>query len=441
MRICGEEDGDLGSRIAAAAYAAEDVIETHIVDQIRAGSTSHGENISSVDLYGGLERVIHDMDLIKRETMRAQQFDLHRISSVPPASTRQSSSKPSNITPVFDEAMVNQVLDKLTGQQSGLQIIPIVGMGGIGILKPTKDKRLEEVAEENIKEIIDRNLIIVEELRWNGKAKTLKIVNPLSRECKMASSDIWEMPLLRHVAINGLELSYPICGENDLILEDLQSLSRVMNFKCSEAVIKRIPNIKKLKIKYQMSGGEEEYHNFGLNNIGHLKELQHFSLSIGPTAILDREIYQCHLTQNLIFPHSLEKLTLCGTMLDWEECMKKIGYLPLLQYLRLYPNACFGPVWETVDGQFCSLRILKIHPCGLRYWRTEDTHFPRLELLDLINLHVLEEIPSCIGDIPTLKSIRLDGCSKSIEDSARVIKEEQLEFGNTDLQLLISGVS
>ncbi|KAL8513114.1 hypothetical protein ACS0TY_019334 [Phlomoides rotata] len=118
--------------------------------------------------------------------------------------------------------------------------------------------------------------------------------------------------------------------------------------------------------------------------------------------------------------------------------MTKIGYLPLLQYLRLYQNACCGSVWETVEGQFCSLRILKIDEChDLRYWRTEDTHFPRLELLVLQDLHVLEEIPSSIGDILTLKSIRMGGCSKSAEDSARVIKNEQLELGNTDLELLI----
>ncbi|KAL8538105.1 hypothetical protein ACS0TY_000165 [Phlomoides rotata] len=48
---------------------------------------------------------------------------------------------------------------------------------------------------------------------WN--LQTLKVDN---RYCKpiMAPSEIWEMPLLRHVIFNGLELPDPVCGENDL---------------------------------------------------------------------------------------------------------------------------------------------------------------------------------------------------------------------------------
>ncbi|GFQ02280.1 hypothetical protein PHJA_002372000 [Phtheirospermum japonicum] len=59
------KDSDaLESRIADAAYAAEDIIESHIVDRIQ----SHGENVRSIeDLYDGLQQVIHDLGLIKKE--------------------------------------------------------------------------------------------------------------------------------------------------------------------------------------------------------------------------------------------------------------------------------------------------------------------------------------------------------------------------------------
>ncbi|KAL8538161.1 hypothetical protein ACS0TY_000211 [Phlomoides rotata] len=641
-----EDDDDLGSRIAAAAYAAEDVIETHIVDQIdQARSTSNrGVHISSVDWYGGLERVIQDMDLIRNEVMEiknigAQHHDqLHTHSSVSIASVRPASKWQSNTAMAFDAVLIYDVLDKLTGQQHNLQIVSIVGMGGIEIngsnhdlsemsedeigervrkelwdrrylivmddiwsigawdcvksffpdnnngsrimittrlsnlafelstsqaiqmnfldgdkswnllckivfgeeldcpveledigkeiarscrglplsivvvgglltksnrtrahweyilqnlnsiinledgeyclqilrtrvLRPNKDKRLEEVADAYINELIDRNLILVDKLRWNGKVKVCKIHDLLrdlclreaqkerflyvlnyqrdlnipqcmnmerricthdnteekyspalesamhtrslistsgwpelvqshcfrllrvysgdncvhcglafveaifqkvnlrflsivlrlpklsrfpsswlilwnlqtlkvdNRYCTpiMAPSEIWEMPLLRHVIINGLELPDPVCGENDLItLEDLHTISSVRNFRCSNVVIKIIPNIKTLKLQYTISCGEaESYNNFGLNNFGQLPKLQSLNLFFDSTAILDGEIFQCYLMQNLSLPHSLKKLTLGGTKLNWEEYMTKIGFnIVLLSFVN-----------------------------------------------------------------------------------------------------------
>ncbi|KAL8481740.1 hypothetical protein ACS0TY_028040 [Phlomoides rotata] len=51
------------------------------------------------------------------------------------------------------------------------------------ILKPIADKRLEEVAKEYVKELIDRNLILVDKLRWNGEAKVCKIHDLLRDLC------------------------------------------------------------------------------------------------------------------------------------------------------------------------------------------------------------------------------------------------------------------
>ncbi|KAL8544350.1 hypothetical protein ACS0TY_004769 [Phlomoides rotata] len=139
------------------------------------------------------------------------------------------------------------------------------------------------------------------------------------------------------------------------------------------------------------------------------------------------------------FPQSLKKLTLCRTELNWEDLTRSIGSLPLLQFLELW-KACKGPKWETAEGGFCSLRVLKI--CNfwsyddLRYWEMDSAHFPRLEHLYLIFLTKLEDIPSCIGDIPTLKSIRVRECNKSVTDSAKRIKVEQEENGNEDLQVV-----
>ncbi|KAL7115228.1 hypothetical protein ACP275_04G171700 [Erythranthe tilingii] len=118
----------LEREIASAAYAAEDVIEFHIVDQIHSGS------ISSLDL----QTVIQDMDFVKEKVVNFKeekgglskvhrQYSMSATSSTPPITGGGKSTKMVG----FKEELI-QFLDALTGRKSSLQIIPIVGMGGIG---------------------------------------------------------------------------------------------------------------------------------------------------------------------------------------------------------------------------------------------------------------------------------------------------------------------
>ncbi|KAL7099393.1 hypothetical protein ACP275_09G082100 [Erythranthe tilingii] len=122
----------LESRIADAAHAAEDIIETRIVDQI------HGEKMSSDELYQELEKVIQDMGLIKKELMENKEKNigiiedhLHINSSTLGGSSSTSPSKRRDAVVGLDD-LLNEVMDKLTGEPSNRRILPIVGMGGIG---------------------------------------------------------------------------------------------------------------------------------------------------------------------------------------------------------------------------------------------------------------------------------------------------------------------
>ncbi|XP_047961741.1 putative late blight resistance protein homolog R1B-16 [Salvia hispanica] len=251
--------------------------------------------------------------------------------------------------------------------------------------------------------------------------------------------DIWKVPQLRHVKfINRVDndcafyVPVPLSDEEDMVMENLQSLYIVSDLKFCAGVLKRIPNIKKLKLCYQKNyrkGGEDEEDDYQLYNICCLCKLESLSL------MSSREYIQW--VREVSFPCSLRKLTLVDTYLPWEDMKTKIGPLPLLQVLKLKWRAFIGSKWETFEDQFSNLKFLLIEECDVEWWITDNTHFPRLEHLHLGHIKRLREIPSCIGDIPTLHSIMVEDCSDSVVASAQTIKEEQEELGLQDLQIHI----
>ncbi|KAG8362964.1 hypothetical protein BUALT_BualtUnG0018400 [Buddleja alternifolia] len=272
-------------------------------------------------------------------------------------------------------------------------------------------------------------------LLWNLQTLVINklVFNKCRRKPAFALSEIWMMPHLRHVELRRFYILDPPSDEKDkpvFVLRNLHTLLEVLNFKCGEDVVKRIPNIKKLRLFYnRLDEGLREYR---LNNLGSLHKLESlscvFDFSGMPTL--------SYLVQNLTFPHSLKKLTLMGIFLDWEEMSSKVGSLPLLQVLKLKDNSCKGPEWKPVEGQFCSLRYLLIDNCDdLEYWTADNINFPLLEQLVLRHLGKLKEVPLGIGDIPTLRSIELHACRDSVIISAKEIADQQDEFGNMDLQV------
>ncbi|KAL6568264.1 hypothetical protein OROHE_003948 [Orobanche hederae] len=213
-----------------------------------------------------------------------------------------------------------------------------------------------------------------------------------------APTEIWRMRQLKHLEFitglpnKGMHLPAPppsSSGVDDVvIMEDLHTLKGVINLYLNEEVVRRIPNVKKL--------------------------------------VMTR------------FPESLKKLRLFGSVsLKLEDILGKIGCLPLLQKLVLIRGFFGTRKWETEEGQFPSLRILELDNCGyLEKWMVSDSsHFPRLQEVRLYWLKQLEEIPSEIGDIPTMKSIKLRYCDAPLVASAEKIVEEREELYGDQLEL------
>ncbi|GER53527.1 disease resistance protein [Striga asiatica] len=245
--------------------------------------------------------------------------------------------------------------------------------------------------------------------------------------------DIWKMPLIRHVEFTKLDLVDPseTDGEDGFVsvLENLQTLRTVRNFKCTEEVVRRIPNVRKLGLLYEEL---EDLSFCCLNNIRRLNKLESFACSF-----FRKRPCRSYLVQNLIFPCSLIKLTLQGTELRWEDmALTTIGTLPYLQVLKLKFLSFVGFEWVTVEGQFRSLEYLLIDSCDdLKSWKTDSTHFPQLKHIVLRSLSKLKEIPLSIGDITTLESIELEYCSESAVFSAKDLVEEQVGLGNEGLRV------
>ncbi|XP_057802830.1 putative late blight resistance protein homolog R1B-16 [Salvia miltiorrhiza] len=221
--------------------------------------------------------------------------------------------------------------------------------------------------------------------------------------------EIWRLRQLRHlIAFSFQPLPYPE-GENNP-LDNLQELSLATDLVCSKRMVEMIPHIKKLGICYSKEKFDLDA-RYCLNNLKYLCWLEKLKLEMhGDFSCIEPESDMRadggFSFRGLNFPLQLRRLTLSGWMLSWSD-VTIIGSLPNLQVLKLRNYACKGQHWETIEGEFRELRYLLIDGSYLVEWTTESSHFPKLECLMLRECRGLHEIPSNIGDIPTLKLIEV----------------------------------
>ncbi|XP_059649741.1 putative late blight resistance protein homolog R1B-17 [Cornus florida] len=238
------------------------------------------------------------------------------------------------------------------------------------------------------------------------------------------SDDIWKKVKLRHLCVEwGIEFSSIPNDGDAFLLANLQTLGKLHLYSGEERALKWIPNLIKLKcdIRKRLNGDD---HFPKLNFLIHLETLN----------VLSRDCKRFFHLDN--FPPSLRSLTLSYVGLSWEE-MSILGMLPNLEVLKLLDEAFEGSRWDTSDGEFRKLRFLKFRGLDVGQWNASSNHFPCLQQLVLEECVRLEEIPSSLGDIPTLEMIQLRRCSCSAENSVREIQEQQRRMGNNGLKIQI----
>ncbi|XP_042005838.1 putative late blight resistance protein homolog R1B-16 [Salvia splendens] len=179
----------------------------------------------------------------------------------------------------------------------------------------------------------------------------------------IAPIGIWKMHKLRYVHFTEwrLHLPDPPSIDNDIIImENLEVVKGVKNLSLSEDDVKRIPNIMKLDVIYNVEL---------IERVDCLSYLQCFSklesLMVRFVGFDDRKC-----VQKMSFPPSLKKLYLkVPTNFELEDIVPMLGALPLLWRLTLQGGRFRTRNWETVEGQFCSLRSLALGGCDdLEHW-------------------------------------------------------------------------
>ncbi|KAL0421808.1 UNVERIFIED_CONTAM: putative late blight resistance proteinR1A-4 [Sesamum latifolium] len=257
------------------------------------------------------------------------------------------------------------------------------------------------------------------------------------QQCPLLPRDIWLMPKLRHLWVtpscflDSLDHAQRL-PNNSFLLENLQTLSGVRNFRCSSDIIKRIPNLRKLKISYDVSLFES-WSPYQLENLITLHNLETLTIRTENSHHIPDVVYP----EKLAYPLQLRKLTLSGLRLPWRN-LKIIGALPNLEVLKLRRNACQGPEWRPIEGEFCQLKFLLLEGLDVVQWRADYTHFPRLQNLIIRSCYRLKQIPSCFGDIYTLELIELVDCRITALISAKQIQREQKCLENYELEVRLN---
>ncbi|TMW82338.1 hypothetical protein EJD97_006203, partial [Solanum chilense] len=357
-----------------------------------------------------------------------------------------------------------------------------------GFVQSIESGRLmEEAAEGYLMDLIQSNVVMVSNRRYNGKVKYCQVHDVVLHFCLEKSREekfmlavkghdsqfqpfewkenrvsfsfskelskfaslgsktrkSFHQHLRSLIVINNLELidGIPFC--QILKLRLLKGSSELENLRILKYVkfpidgrdrvdmlSRRCPNLQKLHINLEYWGSNNSADLFCLT-LANLTQLQNLRLTVERSNIIS----------GLQLPSNLNKLVLSGTHI--ENLSSFIAGLPSLEYLQLcdpYESVQIRD-WCLGGITFPKLKLLKLVNLPISRWDASEESFPLLETLVIKRCNHLKEIPLSFADIPTLKQIKLIRCeNESLKDSAVEIKKDVEENeGNDRIDLIIKG--
>ncbi|EYU35748.1 hypothetical protein MIMGU_mgv11b017474mg [Erythranthe guttata] len=281
-----------------------------------------------------------------------------------------------------------------------------------GFLKSISGKSLEAAAREYLEDLCDRNLILVHQRGLNGGIKFCKI-HDLVRELCLREAEKEKINTRRRISIH-------------------QSASEKEYLPQARHALECMPLARSLIVGRQgvlpVLNAVDKYlndHVFSLEAVFQLVNSRFIAITS------DRD-------QNADFPSSINLLWNLQTLIVKERdafAPFEIWKMTQLRHVQFNQLEMPDPPLDGKDEY-----VLGNLRTDLERWTTESAHFPRLEQLDLRHLDRLEEIPSDIGEIPTLQSIRVQYCSKTAVIS-ELLKEYWMNKKNLTTIIIIIGAS
>ncbi|KAL2515192.1 putative late blight resistance protein-like protein R1A-4 [Forsythia ovata] len=137
--------------------------------------------------------------------------------------------------------------------------------------------------------------------------------------------EIWKMSRLRHLLFLISYLPYPtnaLKRGTFVPLENLQTLSNVVNFRWTKEVLEMMPNLKKLVISYEHDG-RTEWSSYCFDNFVHLHQLEVLKCIFFAKCYIK---YQDPLPLNFAFPQKRKRY--CYNLV---EIPPGIGKIPTLE--------------------------------------------------------------------------------------------------------------
>ncbi|XP_027082327.1 putative late blight resistance protein homolog R1A-4 [Coffea arabica] len=245
-----------------------------------------------------------------------------------------------------------------------------------------------------------------------------------------------KMQKLRHLHVRGALIDLRLANDDTHCSSRLCSLDTFSTLKLYlgkslEKTIMKFPNIRKLKCCLLPSPSEESTSDSNMVLAMHLlSQLESLKLLLGKVTAHPIEVH---------LPSNLKKLTLED--FSWS-IMSAIRNLPNLEALKLVRQADGVKEWDMEGMEeeefFPALKFLKLKDLSIGKWMGSGDHFPSLERLMMEGCAELEELPSCLQETLTLQFIEVRGCLFSAGDLVRDIKQQQRDYGNQDLKILIS---